>query len=55
MLARQQLEQQKNTLDITTLNPTTIAEPGIDANGDPGGIYTRTTTIADDLGYNTSR
>ena len=55
MLARQQLEQLKNTLDITTLNPTTIAEPGIDANGDPGGIYTRTTTIEDALGYNTSR
>ena len=55
MLARQQLEQLKNTLDIKTLDPTEIAEPGIDANGDPGGIYTRTTRIEDALGYDTSR
>ena len=55
MLARQQLEQLKNTLDISSLDPTTIAEPGIDANGDPGGIYTRTTRIEDALGYDTSR
>ncbi|MEE9495636.1 MAG: type II secretion system protein [Desulfobacterales bacterium] len=57
MLARQQLEQLKNTPDITTLpsDPTTSTETGIDANGDPGGIYTRTTTIEDTLGFNTSR
>jgi Tfp pilus assembly protein PilV len=57
MLARQRMEQLKNTPDITTLpsDPTTNTESGIDANGDPGGIYTRTTTIEDTLGTNTSR
>ncbi|MGD8882664.1 MAG: hypothetical protein PVI82_12285 [Desulfobacterales bacterium] len=57
MLARQRLEQLKNTPDITTLpgDLTTSTESGIDANGDPGGIYTRITTIEDTLGFNTSR
>ena len=57
MLARQQLEQLKNTPDITDLDsePTTTTESGIDANGESGGIYTRTTTIEDTLGFNTSR
>ena len=57
MLARQSLEQLKNTPDITTLPSalTTSTESGIDANGDPGGIYTRITTIEDTLGFNTSR
>ena len=57
MLARQQLEQLKNTPDITDLasDPTTTTESGIDANGELGGIYTRTTTIEDTLGFNTSR
>ena len=57
MLGRQQLEQLKNTPDITVLDaePTTTTESGIDAYGDPGGIYTRTTTIEDTLGFNTSR
>ena len=55
MLARQRLEALKNTPDIATLDPGTTTESGINANGDPGGIYTRTTTIADTLGYDTSR
>jgi type II secretory pathway pseudopilin PulG len=57
MLARQQLEKLKNTPDITILpsDPPTTTESGIDANGDPGGIYTRITTIKDILGFNTSR
>ena len=57
MLARQQMEKLKNTPDITELasDPTTSTESGIDANGDPGGIYTRTTTIEDTLKFNTSR
>ena len=57
MLARQTLEQVKNTPDITTLpsGPTTSTESGIDADGNPGGIYTRTTKIEDILGFNTSR
>ena len=57
MLARQQLEQLKNTPDITDLasEPTTTTESGINAKGESGGIYTRTTTIEDTLGFNTSR
>jgi Tfp pilus assembly protein PilV len=57
MLARQTLEQLKSTPDITTLptEATTSTETGIKANGEPGGIYTRTTKIVDVLGYNTSR
>ena len=57
MLARQQLEQLKNTPDITDLatDPPTTTESGINANGESGGIYTRTTTIEDTLGFNTSR
>jgi len=57
MLARQGLEQIKNTPDITTLpsDLTTTTESGINANGDPGGIYTRITAIEDTLGFNTSR
>ena len=57
MLARQGLEELKNTPDITTLpsDSEPITEPDINAYGNPGGIYTRTTTIADTLGFNTSR
>ena len=57
MLARQTLEQLKNTPDITTLpvGPVTNTDTGIDASGDPGGIYTRATKIEDVLGFNTSR
>jgi Tfp pilus assembly protein PilV len=57
MLARQQLEQVKNTPDITDFapEPTTTTESGLDPNGESGGIYTRTTTIEDTLGFNTSR
>lgn len=57
MLARQTLEQLKSTPDIATLpsGPVTNTDTGIDANGDPGGIYTRATKIEDVLGFNTSR
>jgi type II secretory pathway pseudopilin PulG len=57
MLARQTLEQVKNTPDITTLpsGPAINTESGIDADGNPGGIYTRTTKVEDILGFNTSR
>ena len=57
MLARQTLEQLKNTPDVATLpsGPTTNTESGIDAYGNPGGIYTRTTKIEDVLGFNSSR
>lgn len=57
MLARQTLEQLKNTPDIADLpkEPAVSTEPHLKANGDAGGIYTRTTKIEDVLGFNTSR
>ena len=57
MLARQQMEQLKSTSDITTLPTelTTFSDGPLDENGNPGGIYTRTWTIQDALGFNTSR
>lgn len=57
MLARQKLEQLKNTADITTLPATltTFSDGPLDGSGNPGGIYTRTWTIQDALTYNTSR
>ncbi len=44
MLAQAKMEQIKNTADIATL--VNEEETGLDADGNPGGIYTRTTTIA---------
>lgn len=59
MLARQTLEQLKNTPDITTLpsDLTAFDDPSnpIDAFGNPGGRYTRSWTIEDTIGFNTSR
>ena len=57
MLARERLEQLKNTPDITTLPTalTTFSDGPMDGNGNPGGLYTRTWTIQDALGFNTSR
>ena len=57
MLAREQLEQLKSTSDITSLpaDLTTFSDGPMDGNGNPGGIYTRTWTIQDALGFNTSR
>ena len=57
MLARQQMEQLKSTPDITTLPAalTTFNDGPWDGSGNPGGIYTRTWTIQDALGFNTSR
>jgi type IV pilus assembly protein PilV len=57
MLARQQMEQLKSTPDITALPTalTTFSDGPWDGNGNPGGIYTRTWTIQDALGFNTSR
>ena len=43
MLAQAKMEQIKNTQDITTLADE--VEPDLDADGNAGGIYTRTTTI----------
>ncbi len=43
MLAQAKMEEIKNTADITTL--VNEVEADIDADGNAGGIYTRTTTI----------
>ena len=57
MLAQERLEQLKNTPDITSLPATltTFSDGPMDGNGNPGGIYTRTWTIQDALGFDTSR
>jgi len=55
MLARQQMEQLKSTSDITTLTTGTFSDGPLDGNGNAGGIYTRTWTIQDPLGFDTSR
>ena len=55
MLARQTLEQLKSTPNIADLEEGTNTESGIDAYGEPGGIYTRTTKIEDVLHFDTSR
>ena len=44
MLAKAQMEVLKNTSDITTLADG--VENNIDANGQPGGIYNRSWTVA---------
>ena len=44
MLANQKMEEVKNTPDFTTLADED--EENIDANGNPGGIYTRRTRIS---------
>jgi Tfp pilus assembly protein PilV len=55
MLARKQLELLKSTPDITTLLNGTFSDGPWDGSGNPGGIYTRSWTIQDALGFNTSR
>ena len=55
MLARQTLEQLKNTPVIADLEEGTSTEADIKASGEPGGIFTRTTKIKDLLGFDTSR
>ncbi len=57
LLASQTLENFKSTPDITTLVIGEGYNDGgpVDANGNPGGIFTRTWSIRDDLAYNTSR
>ena len=44
MLAKAQMEVLKNTADITTM--ANGGENNIDANGQPGGIYNRSWTVA---------
>ena len=54
MLAERRIETLKNTDDLSTL-PLTITESGIDADGQPGGMYDRITTVGNTLGGNFSR
>lgn len=53
MLAEAQIEYLKNTSAVTLLADG--VETGIDQSGASGGIYTRTTTIANPLGGDFSR
>lgn len=53
MLAEAHMEELKSTRDVTTL--ANSVESSIDQYGQPGGIYTRTTTITNSLGGNYSR
>ena len=53
MLAEAHLENLKNTSDVSLL--TDLVEIGINQTGQPGGIFTRTTTITNPLGGNYSR
>lgn len=53
MLAEARLENLKNTSDVSLL--TDSVETRINQTGQPGGIFTRTTTITNPLGGNYSR
>ena len=57
MLAQSTLENLKNTTDVSTLpkNGVQAPEPGLDQNGDAGGIYTRTLDFTDPDGTDDSR
>lgn len=55
MLAEARIETLKNTDDLSTLPLTSTTESGIDANGQPGGMYDRITTVSNTLGGNFSR
>jgi Tfp pilus assembly protein PilV len=59
MLARQTLEELKNTPDITTLDedplPPCEDDGRVDGNGNPGGIFARTCTVEDAPVFDTSR
>jgi Tfp pilus assembly protein PilV len=57
MLAKAKLETLKaENIESIELQAGNYADPSpINANGDPGGIYTRTWTIQDALDFNTSR
>jgi type II secretory pathway pseudopilin PulG len=57
LLATQTLENFKSTRDITTLVIGDDYSDGgpVDAHGNPGGIFTRTWSIRDDIGFDTFR
>jgi type IV pilus assembly protein PilV len=55
LLARQQMEILKSEADVTTLSSGADPNNPITANGNPGGIFTRSWTITNPLGGSTSR
>ena len=57
LLAVQQIEDLKRTEDIAALAAGTYSDPNnpVDIHGDNGGIFNRSWTISDPLGFNTSR
>ena len=55
LLARQQMEMLKNVADVTTLNPGADPNNPVDADGNSGGIFTRTWNVSNPLGGSTSR
>jgi type IV pilus assembly protein PilV len=55
LLAREQLETLKGQADVTTLISAADPNNPIDADGNTGGIFTRTWTVSNPLGGNTSR
>jgi type IV pilus assembly protein PilV len=55
MLARQQMETLKNEADVTTLSSDSDPNNPIDADGNPGGIFTRSWTVSNPLDSDTSR
>jgi type IV pilus assembly protein PilV len=54
-LARAQMEELKSKPDVTALVDGASPNNPIDADGNPGGIFTRTWVIANPLGGSTSR
>jgi len=55
LLARQQMETLKAAADVTTLSDDADPNNPIGADGNPGGIYTRTWAVSNPLGGSTSR
>ena len=55
MLGRTQIETLKGVTDVTTLTSGVDPNNPVDANGNPGGIFTRQWTVTNPLGGNTTR
>lgn len=55
MLARQQMETLKAEADVTTLSSDADPNNPIGADGNPGGMFTRTWAVSNPLGGSTSR
>lgn len=55
MLGRAQLEDLKGVADVTTLTDGADPDNPVDADGNPGGIFTRTWTVTNPMGGSTTR